>query len=358
WSGSGSIPAATLSALATALHESTGTGAGSIDWTFSGVDNKFDFLAAGETLTVAYDVTVTDNNGAHSTQTVTVTITGTNDAPGISSSAESGSITELANTTGSSTNDSATGTLNFTDVDLSDTHTVSVSEHTPVWSGSGSIPAATLSALATALSTTLHESTGTGAGSIDWTFSGADNKFDFLAAGETLTVAYDVTVTDNNGAHSTQTVTVTITGTNDAPGISSSAESGSITELANTTGSSTNDSATGTLNFTDVDLSDTHTVSVSEHTPVWSGSGSIPAATLSALATALSTTLHESTGTGAGSIDWTFSGADNKFDFLAAGETLTVAYDVTVTDNNGAHSTQTVTVTITGTNDAPGISSS
>ena len=67
----------------------------------------------------------------------------------------------------------------------------------------------------------------------------------------------------------------------------------------------------------------------------------------------LALTLHDSTDTGAGSIDFTYSAADSSFDFLADGETLTVTYDVTVTDNNNVTTTQPVTITITGTNDAP-----
>ena len=37
---------------------------------------------------------------------------------------------------------------------------------------------------------------GSGSGSIGFNYSAADNSFDFLAAGETLKVTYNVTVAD------------------------------------------------------------------------------------------------------------------------------------------------------------------
>ena len=72
--------------------------------------------------------------------------------------------------------------------------------------------------------------------------------------------------------------------------------------------------------------------------------------TLADLQTALTTALHDSTGHGTGSIDWTFSIPDKDLDFLSPGETLTATYDVTVSDGTTS-STQTVTVTMTGAAD-------
>ena len=359
WSGGGTLPgglsAALMSALSTTLTDSTGSGSGAVGFTFSAADKTFDFLAAGETLTVTYGVTVTDNNNVSSTQPITVTITGTNDAPVLNADTSGPHpITELAGKTGDAVDlDAASGTLNFTDVDLDDTHVVTKSLTSAVWSGGATLPAGLSSALASALSTTLTDSTGSGSGAVGFTFSAADKTFDFLAAGETLTVTYGVTVTDNNGASSTQPVTITVTGTNDTSVISSSVQGGPITELTGTTGSTTADTVTGAVLFTDVGLNDTHTVSTNVASAIWSGGGALPGGLSAALATALSTTLTDSTGSGSGAVGFTFSAADKTFDFLAAGETLTVTYGVTVTDNNNVSSTQPITVTITGTNDAP-----
>ena len=123
--------------------------------------------------------------------------------------------------------------------------------------------------------TTLNDSTGTGTGSVDWTFSIADNNLDFLSAGETLTVNYNVTVSDGSTS-ATQTVTVTVDGANDAIVITSGPESGSVAEQENMTGSPTPDTATpdapstGTLSFSDVDLDDVHSVSVAVNSYAWS----------------------------------------------------------------------------------------
>ena len=68
------------------------------------------------------------------------------------------------------------------------------------------------------------------------------------------------------------------------------------------------------------------------------------------------TNTDDSTGSGTGQITWSFSAADNKFAFLGQGETLTLTYAVQVADSQGSITTQPVTITITGTNDAPVIS--
>src|SRR5205807_6966459 len=129
-------------------------------------------------------------------------------------------------------------------------HTVQVSAASETWSGGSTIPAATVAVLGTALSTTLTDSTGTGTGSIGSTFNIADNKLDFLAAGETLTVLYNVQVSDATTS-ATQTVTVTVDGANDAVAVTSGPESSSVAELPNTTASSAPDTTNGTLAFSD-----------------------------------------------------------------------------------------------------------
>ncbi|MDW4814191.1 VCBS domain-containing protein, partial [Shewanella fidelis] len=65
-------------------------------WTYD-IDNALvDFLAEGDSITFSFDVTVTDSNGAFTTQTVTMTINGTNDAPVITPSPddEAGEVIE------------------------------------------------------------------------------------------------------------------------------------------------------------------------------------------------------------------------------------------------------------------------
>ena len=355
-SGGGAIPltdAQLLAAFSTTLEDSTHHVLGEVDWDFALQNSAASFLSGGETLTLTYHVQVTDPAGGSATQDVTVTIVGTNHPVMITSGAESAEAFEQADTTGSASIDTTTtvpsGTLDFTDTDTGDTHTVTA---TLTSTSGGPVPAATQTDLAAAVTTTLHDSTGSGTGSVDWNFNIADQDLDYLAAGETLTVNYDIKVSDATTS-SIQTVSVVITGANDAPTITSGPGSASLTEQANTTGSTALDTtSTGTLNFTDVDLSDTHSIGVAVSSATWSTGADVPLQTQADLASALATALHDSSGSGAGSIDWTFSIQDKDFDFLAAGDTLTVTYDVTVNDA-GASSTQQVTITVTGTADQP-----
>lgn len=361
-SGGGSVPltdAQLLAAFHTSLGpDSTGHLLGDVDWSFALDNDDVNFLSSGQTLTLTYHLTLADGAGGSATQDVTVTILGTNHPVVITSGPGTAEAFELADTTGSAVLDTTTtvpsGTLDFADTDTGDTHTVAVTLGTTSWSAGGSTPAGTLADLAGAVTTTLHDSIGTGSGSVDWTFAIPDHDMDFLAAGETLTVNYDVAVGDaSTTAH--QTVSVTVTGANDAVAMTGGPGSASVDEQDNVTNSpalvSTTPVPTGTLSFEDVDLSDVHEVTVTVNSAVWSVDPFfVPGETLADLQSALTTTLNDSTGAGAGTIDWSFAIADRDLDFLSAGETLTVTYDVSVWDG-ASNSTQTVTITLNGADD-------
>src|SRR5262249_17364772 len=123
-----------------------------------------------------------------------------------------------------------------------------------------------------------------------------------------------------------------------------------VIEAINTTGSTHVDFApSGTLTFTNLIVT---SASASMASMTWSSGGTPPSGVANVLAGALSITV-EGADTGSGSIATTFGAPDRTFDFLAAGETLTIVYDVTVTSSGGVSLTQPVTITITGTNDAP-----
>ncbi|MCD6188429.1 MAG: VCBS domain-containing protein, partial [Desulfuromusa sp.] len=119
-----------------------------------------------------------------------------------------------------------------------------------------------------------------------------------------------------------------------------------------TTGGVTEDATTpnltdsGVLSFTDIDTTDTHSVSTSYNSDaVWSD-GILNAAQITAI----------SSGFSADSDSWDYSVANADLQFLDAGETIILSFDVTVSDDSGATNdsdTQTVTLTLTGTNDAP-----
>jgi VCBS repeat-containing protein len=272
-------------------------------------------------------VTVADGHGGTATQTITVTLTGTNHAPVITGGTTSGAITELP--TVSAVTDTATGSLSFTDVDQPDTHIVSIAPH-----GSGSGYIGTIQAL---LGT---DSTGGTTGQVKWTYQVTDTALEILSGGQSKVQTYDVTVNDGHGGTATQTITVTLTGTNHAPVITGGTTSGAITELP--TVSAVIDTATGSLSFTDVDQPDTHTVSVAPH-----GAG------LGYIGTLVPLIGTDSTGGATGHLNWTYQVADTALEIIPVGQSKVQTYDVTVADGHGGTATQTVTITLTGNNLTP-----
>ena len=196
-----------------------------------------------------------------------------NISPVITSTAAqaAGAIAELAGVTGSTVVDTVTNTLDFTDANLTDTHTVSFTPQAAGYAGVFSAVKA-------------GDSTGGVTGHVTWTFTVADGALDFLSAGQTLVQSYNVTVADNAGGTVVQVVTLTFTGTNDAPTITSTAAAAavSVTELAAVTGSTAVDTTTGTLTFKDPDFLDTHTASA-----VAQGAGYLGTFTLGALTNSL-----------------------------------------------------------------------
>ncbi|WMD22996.1 retention module-containing protein [Achromobacter seleniivolatilans] len=268
-------------------------------WTYN-LDNdsaKVQSLAAGQTATDRITVTVDDGHGGKTTQQITITITGANDAPTITGTA-TGAVTEDGTKT-------ATGQLTANDVDTTDTHTWTVSNEGKGQYGSFSVDA-----------------------NGKWTYN-LDNdsaKVQSLAAGQTATDRITVTVDDGHGGKTTQQITITITGANDAPTITGTA-TGAVTEDGTKT-------ATGQLTANDVDTTDTHTWTVSNEGKGQYGSFSVDA-----------------------NGKWTYN-LDNdsaKVQSLAAGQTATDSITVTVDDGHGGKTTQQITITITGANDAPTI---
>jgi hypothetical protein len=265
--------------------------------------------------------------------------------------------------------DTITIRVNFVDQNLGDRPTVSVSVDASNYTYKVGIHdvTASLTALqkqdiaATQVQISVAADGGNNNGSAVLTYTVPDHAFDFLGAGETLTLNYIVSV-DNNFAVQPETktipITITITGTNDKPVITTSVET--ITFSGGTSvpgGPLTSDVPTsGTLTFTDVDLTDTHTVSKAFTADL--PGGTVPAAIYTFFENAMSFSIaagDDSTGTGTGTIDWSLAPIPVYLaDFIPKGEVLTLTYTVTVTDSQGATSEQTITVTITGT-DAPAV---
>ncbi|MEO9875081.1 MAG: VCBS domain-containing protein, partial [Anderseniella sp.] len=327
---------------------------GQVAWEFTIADQDVDFLGAGETLVVTYIVNVQDDSGTSNdttSQLITVTITGTNDVPLIDVTAGARDITGAVDEIADLSTDPAelsdnlveTGVITFTDVDLSDQHTASVTDSSVTASTLANgyvLTAAQTSALFSAFSLddgssrtsfdSVFGSPTAGDGTVDWTFLIADQDVDFLGADDIVELSFDVTINDGNGGTVTETVVITVTGTNDVPVITSVAQSGTVTETADVPGGTDTDpdNATGTISFTDVDLSDDPAAShdggsVSDSTlangyTLTTGTGSQTEALLNAFSLDDPALGNFSQADGTGSTGWTYDVANADIDFLGA----------------------------------------
>ncbi|WP_207543711.1 beta strand repeat-containing protein, partial [Salipiger marinus] len=261
-------------------------------WSYSADNSQaaVQSLGAGETLTDSFTVTTAGGD----TETVTLTITGTDDAAVIGGTT-TGAVTEDAAVTDGAL--TASGTLTVSDADAGEAVFVAQS------GTAGSYGSFTL-----------------GTDGV-WSYS-ADNSqaaVQSLGAGDALTDSFTVTTAGGD----TETVTVTITGTDDAAVIGGTA-TGAVTEDSSVTDGDL--TASGTLTLSDADAGEAEFVAQNSST------GSYGSFTL-----------------GTDGV-WSYS-ADNSqaaVQSLGAGETLTDSFTVTTAGGD----TETVTVTITGTDDA------
>ncbi len=371
WSGGGTLPiglsAVLASALSTTEADSTGTGAGSVGFKFSAADKNFDFLAAGETLTVTYNVTVTDSDHVSTTQPVTITITGTEDAPVITSGAQSGLVTEDVDGSANENNEihHQSGTVTLTDVDLSDIETGSftLKQLSSTLANGYTLTQAQHDALVNAFTIdAATHSNVTGNGTIGWHYDIADSALDFLGTNDQVTLTYTVQTDDGHGGTTSQDVTITVHGTEDAPVITSGAQSGLVTEDVDGSANENNEihHQSGTVTLTDVDLSDIETSSIAntQLSANLANGYTLTQAQHDALVNAFTIdAATHSNVTGNGTIGWHYDIADSALDFLGANDQVTLTYTVQTDDGHGGTTSQDVTITVHGTEDAPVITS-
>ncbi|MEA2772183.1 MAG: fibronectin-binding autotransporter adhesin, partial [Acetobacteraceae bacterium] len=283
------------------------------------------------------------------------------------------SLTERAGLSGNSAIDTTSGIINFADINLGDRPTAKATissfsyqnaQHQDIAASAQEL--ADIQALEKIPLSVVQAPGNTYFGTATWTLNVPDKAFDFLGAGDTLTLTYMAEVDSNYAGGNLATLvpfTITITGTNDAPVITTGPEKVAFVNVGTgTTGP--NLPPTGpTINkftFKDPDLTDTHTVSTHLAAATLSGNGIAPL-DMQALETkfprpmgvfehALSAAVTtDSTGTGAGTITWKLADIAAYYaDIVPNGEKLTLTYTVTVTDSQGATSSQKVIVTITG----------
>ena len=370
---------------------------GTYTYTIDNADPDTNGLALGETRTETFTVYVSDGRGGLATQEITVTLTGTNDRPELSIANAAQGIHEDTASVG--------GTFAVQDPDSdsgqNQTFHIEGGSNTPAADGtspSDGSHSATGSTDATFTTDygklTLDPATG------QWTYAlnNASDKVQQLNAGETKVETFEVTVTDEHGATSTQTISVTITGTNDIPvidtdqsnfhldfkeqGVYQPSENGDGNTPTTPGGTGEGQHQTGTLSgrifASDADKengagSTEHDVNKLNFHVEHAGSS----LTDGGASTTVTGTGTPGTGdvvyayTSAygtltfradGSYEYTLNnknpgeaGADgNAVNNLALGQTVTETFTVYVTDaQTGRSVPQTITVTINGTNDVP-----
>ena len=255
-------------------------------------DPSFQILAVGEELSLVINYAVVDQFGASAAQTATITITGTNDNPAVG-----------AVLTAAASEDGAAFDVDFlesaSDVDAGAELSVELAPDTVLPAGV-SLDGSTLSV------------------------DPANESFQSLGEGEELVLTVDYNVIDGNGGFAAQSVTLTITGTNDVPAVESAL-----------TASADEGDASVTIDLLE------------------GASDADGGAVLTVLVDQLPDGFEQGDRDG----DLLFDPNNSAYDALAAGEEQIIVIDYTIRDEQGAEVAQTLTVTLTGTNDAPVVDS-
>ena len=298
---------------------------GTVSWNFySGTDYTFNFLGRGQTLTLLYTLTATDSHQrAIATTTVTISIDGVNDTPTVivdSGDSDSSNISETNSTL------SSNGTLGITDVDLADTN-FSVSKSSVVTSGMTNGLNVNTAALLNMLTVTTEDF------DINWGFNSGNEYFDYLSAGETLTLTYTIAVSDSNNAVTNKTITINITGTNDTVSLNAPA----TIYYTDTDGNDVFSATSSQLSANDIDRNTIFTYGIEN--------GTISGTTVTKTGTYGILTLNTTTGV------YTYTPNSNAINALTLNSSET--FVVTVDDGNGSIDNKNLVIEIESVNDAP-----
>ncbi len=275
-------------------------------------------LKSGEGRIETFTYTVSDGKGGTSVGTATITIYGTNDGPVAVADVYAGTAVVEAGS-GVTGQPTATGNVltNDTDVDAGDTRTV-----TNPGTLTGTYGTLVLNAN----------------GSYTYTLDDTKPATEALTQGQQVNEVFNYTMKDSAGATSSSTLTITITGSNDngAPVAVADVYAGTAVVEAGS-GVTGQPTATGNVltNDTDVDAGDTKTV-----TNPGTIAGTYGTLVLNA----------------DGSYTYTLDDTKAATQALTQGQQVSEVFNYTMKDTAGLTSSSTLTIGITGTNDAPLVS--
>jgi VCBS repeat-containing protein len=247
--------------------------------------DSYDSLAQGETKVVTASIKVSDGHGGSATEALSITITGINDAPVAANASGAGHEDDI------SIHGSVAGSATDADDDA----------------------ALTFAATASAPAGFSMNADGS------WSFDASGSVYQHLAQGATQDVTVGYTVTDNHGAASSASLTITITGTNDLP----------VATAVTGAGNEDDSSIHGSVAASASDVDDGAVLT-------FGTTGTVPA------------------GFAMGSNgSWTLDAGNAAYQHLADGAKQDVVVHYTVTDDHGATTGADLTITLTGANDAP-----
>ena len=357
----GSSFTAVSSSGPTVVHGTYGDLAINADGTYTYTPNAaFDALQAGDQKTDVFTYQVADAGGLSSTANLNFSIDGANDAPVVTTATANGAVTEdasfgiprveLVTNGGFETNNVNGWTL--TSVGNQGGYFVSSGGHNSIYA--------------------FYANTGLGGGSAHWLLSqdiatqaGVHYTLDFFASNvfatgnmNAMTVTWNgqtviaVANVYNNGYADYQEYTVDVVGRAGTSALQFDLQAGQYWDLDDISVKAQQgvERSAGSIAFSDAETADQHTVSfsyVGNHGASFTQAGTF----------AVTKTSDTTNGTG-GVADWTFEVADSALQSLAAGQTVTQTYQVTIADGHGGQTTQNVDVTLNGVNDAPVLTAS
>jgi T1SS-143 domain-containing protein len=305
------------------------------NWTYHVDQSKADPLTASSHPQESFTVQLSDDQGGITTQTVVVTVNGTNDAPTIAlvgNDSAAGSVTEAGIGVADDTaHNTATGHVTGADVDSPSIKWSLVAGNGQTGNVDGSVTGA--------YGTLSVDQNG------NWTYHLDQSKADPLTASSHPQESFTVQLSDGQGGITTQTVVVTVNGTNDAPTIAlvgNDSAAGSVTEAGvNVANDTAHNTATGHVTGADID----------SPSLTWSvAAGSGQTGNLDGSVTGTYGTLSISSNG-----IWTYNLDQSKANPLTASSHPQESFTVQLSDGQGGITTQTVVVTVNGTNDAPTI---
>ncbi|WP_068315368.1 VCBS domain-containing protein [Polycladidibacter hongkongensis] len=312
------------------------------NYQYSAGSLNLDSMALGQVLTLTYQVAVQDEQGAWSDpRELTITISGQNDAPSITSSTNA-TMSEGDGEFAVKTEFS----LTVTDVDAGATVAAIITANGEIKGNTDILTADQIAQLTAAKNIKLVDG--------KYVYDAGLMDLDALPDGKDLVVTYSIKVQDKHGATSEEVpISITITGSNDSPVLYGPAP-GLLTIQERDADTPNSDSlvADGSVKVFDPDTEvSSLSVSFSDDVTVKT---SHPNLTIPAMEVTAGVIPNGSINKG--KVFYSFEINDTaKLDHLGAGETITATYTMVISDGvDGSEPLQVpVTLTIEGANDRP-----